>query len=196
MLAPHGEHTAGDLVEALSLADLVVEELDVLTRPTPPPRPACPADEPGDDDPVGRELAALRRTVGQLEHALVTRVCTERAIGVLAERQRQSPRAAFEGLRREARASGRLVHDLAREVLDGLDVAAAAGPPVGLRPAPFPAPTPGQPPLRHAGTQDAAPLLAPAPAAPSDETAARSGPRRVSRTLRPGVTRHRVDGQP
>jgi hypothetical protein len=40
---------------------------------------------------------------------------------VLAERNRTSPRAAFESLRREARSSGRPVAELAREVLAGLE---------------------------------------------------------------------------
>jgi len=78
------------------------------------------------DDPVDARVAALERTVAQLEHALAARVSTERAIGVLAERHSTSPRAAFETLRRDARSQGRPVADLAREVLDGLgdDVAA------------------------------------------------------------------------
>ena len=37
-------------------------------------------------DPVDARVAALERTVAQLEHALAARVSTERAIGVLAER--------------------------------------------------------------------------------------------------------------
>jgi hypothetical protein len=71
-------------------------------------------------DPVDARVAALERTVAQLEHALAARVTTERAIGVLAERHGTTPRAAFESLRREARSQGRPVHELAHEVLDTL----------------------------------------------------------------------------
>src|SRR5918994_135957 len=75
----------------------------------------------GDDaDPVDARIAALERTVAQLEHALAARVATERAIGVLAERFGTHPRAAFETLRRDARSSGRPVADIAREVLDAM----------------------------------------------------------------------------
>jgi hypothetical protein len=73
-------------------------------------------------------VAALERTVAQLEHALAARVSTERAIGVLAERNATTPRAAFESLRREARSSGRPIADLAREVLAGLEQPVAAVP--------------------------------------------------------------------
>jgi hypothetical protein len=69
---------------------------------------------------VDARVAALERTVAQLEHALAARVSTERAIGVLAERHGTSARVAFESLRREARSTGRPVAELAREVLDGL----------------------------------------------------------------------------
>jgi AmiR/NasT family two-component response regulator len=73
-----------------------------------------------EDDPVAARIAALERTVAQLEHALAARVSTERAIGVLAERHGTCPREAFETLRRSARSQGRAVAELAREVLDGL----------------------------------------------------------------------------
>ena len=81
--------TAADLVEGLSLADLVAEEFGVARRARPHrpplgPRPGgadADADRPGD-----ARVAALERTVAQLEHALAARVSTERAIGVLAER--------------------------------------------------------------------------------------------------------------
>ena len=46
---------------------------------------------------------------------------------MLAERNRTSPRAAFESLRREARSSGRPVAELAREVLAGLERTSDAG---------------------------------------------------------------------
>ena len=41
----------------------------------------------------------------------------EQAIGVLAERQHSTPRAAFDRLRKASRSRGRKVHDLAREVV-------------------------------------------------------------------------------
>src|SRR3712207_4015425 len=73
-----------------------------------------------DADPRDTRLGALERTVAQLEHALAARVSTERAIGVLAERQGTTPQAAFEQLRRNSRSQGRPVPELAREVLDDL----------------------------------------------------------------------------
>ena len=165
-----GTEPVDDLVEALSLADLIVEELGQAPRPDDAGRRAvrgCPADA-AEDDPVARELSTLRRTVSQLEHALSTRVTTERAIGVLAERQQNSPREAFEGLRRRARSTGRLVHDLAREVLDTLpDVR----PPAAATPTVVPGLT-----------------ALPLPATPSDDAAARTGGRRVTRSGRRGLT--------
>ena len=121
--SPAGTETAGDLVEGLSLADLVAEEFGVLTEPDRTARrsargatttPAEPL------DPAAARVAELERTVAQLEHALAARVSTERAIGVLAERHGTSARAAFETLRRDARSHGRPVAELAREVLDSL----------------------------------------------------------------------------
>ncbi|MGZ4507261.1 MAG: ANTAR domain-containing protein [Blastococcus sp.] len=145
-----GEHVA-DLVEGLSLADLVAEEFGALPEPDRTARrsargPGGVVDVP-DDDPVDARVAALERTVAQLEHALAARVSTERAIGVLAERHGTSPRAAFETLRRDARSQGRPVAELAREVLDGLrddtarpDDAGAGAPEL---PAVTPLPRPG-----------------------------------------------------
>ena len=125
-----GTEDAADLVEGLSLADLVAEELGALVEPDRSARrsargPSGALEEAG--DPVDARVAALERTVAQLEHALAARVSTERAIGVLAERHRISARAAFESLRGDARSQGRPVADLAREVLDGLDAAPPAG---------------------------------------------------------------------
>ena len=120
VVSPTGAHPVGDLVEGLSLADLVAEEFGVLPEPDRTARRSARgsvAEVPEDADP---RVAALERTVAQLEHALAARVSTERAIGVLAERHGVSPRAAFESLRREARSSGRPVVELAREVLEGL----------------------------------------------------------------------------
>lgn len=93
-----------DLTSAMVLADLLAEDLSLPSRPA---RPDQPADE------VGR----LRLSVTQLEHALAARVVVEQAIGVLSERQHTGPREAFERLRRVARARGRRVHDLARDVV-------------------------------------------------------------------------------
>jgi hypothetical protein len=94
---------AGDLTSAMVLADLLAADLPG----GPPPRREDDLDE----------LGQLRLSVRQLEHALAARVLVEQAIGVLTERQGGSPRDAFERLRKVARARGRKVHDLAREVV-------------------------------------------------------------------------------
>ncbi|MGY1835099.1 ANTAR domain-containing protein [Blastococcus sp. SYSU DS0510] len=134
-----------DLVEGMTLADLVADELGGLPEPDRSARRSArgPVTAPGESDPVDARIAALQRTVAQLEHALAARVSTERAIGVLAERQDTSPRTAFEGLRREARTQGRPVVELAREVLESLapdPVAPAVAPgspaPLATPPAP------------------------------------------------------------
>ena len=93
-----------DLTSAMVLADLLATEL------RPPGRPVR-GDQPLD------EVAQLRLSVTQLEHALAARVTVEQAIGVLTERQGSTPREAFERLRKVARSRGRKVHDLAREVV-------------------------------------------------------------------------------
>ncbi len=98
-----GDHSE-DLTSAMVLADLLAADL------TPTGRPAR------GEDPVD-ELTQLRLSVKQLEHALAARVVVEQAIGVLTERQGNTPRQAFERLRKVARARGRKVHDLAREVV-------------------------------------------------------------------------------
>jgi hypothetical protein len=126
--SPAGTEDAADLVEGLSLADLVAEELGALVEPDRTARrsargPSGTAEE--EADPVDARVAELQRTVAQLEHALAARVSTERAIGVLAERHAISARAAFESLRGDARSQGRPVAQLAREVLDGLSADAA-----------------------------------------------------------------------
>jgi ANTAR domain len=168
VLSPSGTATAGDLVEGLSLADLIAAEHGTLLEPDRSARRSArgPGEtpEPAADSPEGR-IAALERTVAQLEHALAARVSTERAIGVLAERHRTSPRAAFESLRREARSSGRPVTDLAREVLAGLEeldprggIAAQVTGPSAAPPAPRPATLPAAVALQ-------APHLSPAVAA-------------------------------
>lgn len=93
-----------DLTSAMVLADLLAGEVAA---------PARPARSEGQLD----ELAQLRLSVTQLEHALAARVVVEQAIGVLTERQGSSPRDAFERLRKVARSRGRKVHELAREVV-------------------------------------------------------------------------------
>jgi hypothetical protein len=167
VLSHVGSEDAADLVEGLSLADLVAEELGALIEPDRTARRSArgPAGAVADvADPVDARIAALERTVAQLEHALAARVSTERAIGVLAERHGISARSAFESLRGDARSQGRPVADLAREVLDGLgsDSPSAAE----SRPSPSGAatgsrslPAPGQ---RRPGAVDApVPPLAP-----------------------------------
>ena len=120
VVSPLGRDEVADLLEGLSLADLVAEQLGLIPEPDRTARRSArghstDAPEPGDGtDP---RIAALERTVAQLEHALAGRVATERAIGVLAERHGTGPRTAFEALRREARSQGRPVSELAREVL-------------------------------------------------------------------------------
>ena len=81
-----GDDNAGDLTSAMVLADLLASELQPGMRPA---RTEQPLDE----------LGQLRLSVKQLEHALAARVVVEQAIGVLTERQRSSPRDAFERLR-------------------------------------------------------------------------------------------------
>ena len=134
--SPAGEDVAADLIEGLSLADLIAEELGVLVEPDRTARRSARGASrgggrpPGEAaDPVEARLAALERTVAQLEHALAARVSTERAIGVLAERHGISARSAFESLRGDARSQGRPVAQLAREVLDGLGTDAPTGTP-------------------------------------------------------------------
>ena len=131
-----GAEPVGDVVEGMSLADLIAEEFGALPEPDRSARRSArgtvvPGDAPPVDDAAALRIAALERTVTQLEHALAARVSTERAIGVLAERHALSARAAFEELRRDARSQGRPVVELARAVLDGLlaDAAPAAGDP-------------------------------------------------------------------
>ena len=99
-----GDHQTGDLTSAMVLADLLASELVPGSRP---PKGDAPLDEVGQ----------LRMSVKQLEHALAARVVVEQAIGVLTERQRSSPRQAFERLRKVARSRGRKVHDLSREIV-------------------------------------------------------------------------------
>jgi hypothetical protein len=115
--APEGDEPAEDLTAAMVLADLISTEL------------TGPGGRPPRADDAGDELARLRVSVAQLEHALTARVVVEQAIGVLAERRSVSPRAAFETLRGVARGSGRRVHALAADV-----VASAMGTTTNLAP--------------------------------------------------------------
>lgn len=98
-----GGEATDDLTSAMVLADLLADDL-ASGRP------------PRHEDDLD-ELAQLKLSVKQLEHALAARVLVEQAIGVLTERQGGTPRDAFERLRKVARARGRKVHDLAREVV-------------------------------------------------------------------------------
>jgi len=147
--SPAGAEPAADLVEGLSLADLVAEEFGALVEPDRTARRSArgPSEAVEDAiDPVDARVAALERTVAQLEHALAARVSTERAIGVLAERHGTSARDAFEAMRRDARSQGRPVAELAREVLDGVDRAPAADADSGRsgRSVPAPGQRPGE----------------------------------------------------
>jgi hypothetical protein len=139
VVSPEGADRAGDLIEGLCLADLVTEEFGGSTDPDRSARRSArgpvPVVEP--EDPRDARIAALERTVAQLEHALAARVSIERAIGVLAERHAVGPREAFESLRQSARSQGRPVAALAREVLDGLPERPPA-PVDALTPAPRP----------------------------------------------------------
>lgn len=129
-----GADPVGDVVEGMSLADLIAEEFGALPEPDRSARRSARGTAVTGTgtvvDEVALRIAALERTVTQLEHALAARVTTERAIGVLAERHALSARAAFEELRRDARSQGRPVADLARAVLDGLSAGAATAPTV------------------------------------------------------------------
>jgi hypothetical protein len=129
VVTPTGSSAVDDLVEGMSLADLIAGELGATLEPDRNARRSArgPADGPAAADPVDARITTLERTVAQLEHALAARVSTERAIGVLAERHRTTTRSAFESLRRDARSQGRPVHELAREVLDTLPAEGGPG---------------------------------------------------------------------
>jgi ANTAR domain len=103
-----GSDDLPDLTCAMILADLLAAE-----NGTSSAAPHKPASQPGTTSEAGR----LRATIGQLEHALATRIRVEQAIGVLAERHRIKPRQAFEQLRDAARSRGRRVIDIAGDVV-------------------------------------------------------------------------------
>jgi len=102
-----GSDDLPDLTCAMILADLLAAESGMPEAP--PAKPPC--------EPAVSETGRLRATVGQLEHALATRIRVEQAIGVLAERHRIKPRQAFEQLREAARSRGRKVIDIAGDVV-------------------------------------------------------------------------------
>ena len=102
---PGGDAQADDLTTAMVLADLLGDDL------------GGPGARPARGSADADELSRIRLSVAQLEHALTARVVVEQAIGVLAERRRVTPRAAFELLRGTARSTGRRVHSLASEVV-------------------------------------------------------------------------------
>jgi len=103
-----GGDEVSDLTSAMVLADLLAAELPPATKDDvrPPRMPAHATD-----------AERLRVTIAQLEHALEARVVVEQAIGVLAERQRIRPRKAFDRIRHAARARGRKVQELARDIV-------------------------------------------------------------------------------
>jgi hypothetical protein len=103
-----GSDDLPDLTCAMILADLLAAETGMAEAHL-----AKPASDAGQSSETGR----LRATVGQLEHALLTRIRVEQAIGVLAERHRIKPRQAFEQLRDAARSRGRRVIDIAGDVV-------------------------------------------------------------------------------
>ena len=102
-----GSEDLPDLTCAMILADLLAAESGAAG--SAPAKPATQAQ--------AGEASRLRATVGQLEHALATRIRVEQAIGVLAERHRIKPRQAFEQLREAARSRGRKVIDIAGDVV-------------------------------------------------------------------------------
>jgi GAF domain-containing protein len=106
-----------DLTSAMTLADLLTDDITTIGRP---PRP---------DEAPETETDRLRLAVSQLEHALAARVIVEQSIGVLAERLGLSPRAAFEQLRKASRTRGLRVHDVAGDI-----VAAVTDPSIELPP--------------------------------------------------------------
>jgi hypothetical protein len=172
VVAPGAAAEADDLLEGLSLADLLAEATGSAPEPDRTARRAArgpvPAEAGPESDPRDARVAALERTVAQLEHALAARVATERAIGVLAERHHTTPRSAFELLRGEARSTGRPVHELARAVLAPMEerpavpmtadpaVSPAAGPVQQVDP-PLP-PVPRLPGSRRARTRSGSPV--------------------------------------
>src|SRR4029453_7057674 len=65
----------------------------------------------------GVRLDTSQTEVGQLRHALTSRVLIEQAKGVLVAREGLDPEAAFQLLRRQARSTARPMADVAGEVI-------------------------------------------------------------------------------
>jgi GAF domain-containing protein len=74
-----------------------------------------------------RALQGTQEVVGQLRHALTSRIVIEQAKGVLAERADVPLSAAFEALRRYARSNHLRVHDVCADVIAGRLGTAALG---------------------------------------------------------------------
>jgi GAF domain-containing protein len=66
-----------------------------------------------------RTLSAQRELAGQLQHALDSRVIVEQAKGVLTERHRVDPAAAFQMIRQHARGHNARVHGVASSIVAG-----------------------------------------------------------------------------
>jgi hypothetical protein len=136
-----GNENVSELTSAMVLADLFAAEQAATNRHdagegrgSQAPAPRLPVERPNVSSTAmtptvpnaeceADEAARLAVTVTQLEHALVSRVMVEQAIGVLAERHRLRPRDAFDLLRKAARSRGRRVTEIAQDV-----VASAANP--------------------------------------------------------------------
>jgi hypothetical protein len=71
---------------------------------------------------VAGESETRAQIIAQLEHALGHRVTIEQAKGILMEREDLDPAAAFDRLRRAARAARRRVGEVAAEVVAGQDL--------------------------------------------------------------------------
>jgi len=135
-----GDQNVSDLTSAMVLADLfaadqadnddttLMEAVDETGAPRRPSSATAPAPRQNESGPhrippglekpdETDEAARLAVTVAQLEHALAARVRVEQAIGVLAERYRLRPRAAFDLLRKASRARGTRVTELAHDVV-------------------------------------------------------------------------------
>jgi AmiR/NasT family two-component response regulator len=74
-----------------------------------------------------RALQGTQEVVGQLRHALTSRIVIEQAKGVLAERADVPLSEAFEALRRYARSNHLRVHDVCADVIAGRLGTAALG---------------------------------------------------------------------
>jgi hypothetical protein len=120
-----GDENVSDLTSAMVLADLFAADQaggdDTPARASHSGSHRVPA--PGgavdvaDGSAEAGEAQRLAVTVVQLEHALAARVRVEQAIGVLAERHRLGPRAAFDLLRKASRSRGARVTELAQDVV-------------------------------------------------------------------------------